>query len=88
MVLLSETVITKCDRKQLSQIIKIYYKVRQLLLLVQAVIRKCTRFISSLNGERTVGTFYEKRLQKTNQKECRMDKAIKRKDNKLYVKWK
>ena len=32
--------------------------------------------------------FYEKELQKTNQKEFRIEKVIKRKDNKLYVKWK
>ena len=33
-------------------------------------------------------TFYEKELQKTNQKEFRIEKVIKRKGNKLYVKWK
>ena len=30
--------------------------------------------------------FYEKKLQKTNQKEFRIEKVIKRKGNKLYVK--
>ena len=35
-----------------------------------------------------MGSFYEKELQKTNQKESRNEKAIKRKGNKLYVKWK
>ena len=30
----------------------------------------------------------EKELQKTNQKEFRVEKVIKRKDDKLYVKWK
>ena len=44
--------------------------------------------ISDLNGEETVGSFYEKELQKTNQKEFRIKKVIKRKGNKLYVKWK
>ena len=34
------------------------------------------------------GTFYEKELQKTNQKEFRIEKGIKRKIDKLYVKWK
>ena len=43
--------------------------------------------ISDLNGEETAGTFYEKELQKTNQKEFRIEKVIKRKGNKLYVKW-
>ena len=40
------------------------------------------------NGEEIVGTFYEKELQKTNQKEFRTEKVIKRKGGKLYVKWK
>ena len=44
--------------------------------------------ISDLNGEEIVGSFYEKELQKTNQKEFRIEKVIKRKGNKLYVKWK
>ena len=39
-------------------------------------------------GEEIIGTFYEKELEKTNQQEFRMEKAIKRKDDKLYVKWK
>ena len=38
--------------------------------------------------ERIVGTFHEKELQKTNQKEFRIGKVIKKKGNKLYVKWK
>ena len=38
-----------------------------------------TYLISDLNGERIVGTFYEKELQKTNQKKLRVEKAIKRK---------
>ena len=32
--------------------------------------------------------FYGKELQKTNQKEFRVEKVIKRKGDKLYVKWK
>ena len=42
---------------------------------------------NDLNGEEIVGSFYEKELQKTNQKEFRIEKVIKRKGNKLYVKW-
>ena len=38
-----------------------------------------TYVISDLKGEETVGTFYEKELQKTNQKEFRVEKLIKRK---------
>ena len=44
--------------------------------------------INDLNGEEIVRTFYENELQKTNQKEFRIVNAIKRKDDKLYVKWK
>ena len=46
-----------------------------------------TYVISDFKGEEIVGTFYEKELQKTNQKEFRVEKVIKRKGNKLYVKW-
>ena len=34
-----------------------------------------------------VASFYKKELQKTNQKEFRIEKVIKRKGDKLYVKW-
>ena len=44
--------------------------------------------INDLNGEEIIGTFYEKELQKTNQKEFRIEKVIKKKGDKLYVKWK
>ena len=37
-----------------------------------------TYAISDLNGENIVGTFYEKELQKTNQKEFRIEKIIKK----------
>ena len=47
-----------------------------------------TYFISDLKGEEIVGTFYKKELQKTSQKEFRVEKVIKRKGDKLYVKWK
>ena len=44
--------------------------------------------INDLNGEEITGTFYEKELQKPNQKEFRIEKVITRKGNKLYVRWK
>ena len=44
--------------------------------------------VTDLNGEEINGTFYEKELQKTNQKEFRLEKVIKKKGKKLYVKWK
>ena len=45
-----------------------------------------TNVINDLNGEEIVGTFYEKDLQKTNQKELRIEKVIKRKGDQLYAK--
>ena len=45
-----------------------------------------TYVISDLDREEIVGTFCEKELQNTNQKEFRIKKVIKRKDDKLYVK--
>ena len=47
-----------------------------------------TYTINDLNGEKVIGTFYKKELQKTNQKESRIEKILKRKGDKLYVKWK
>ena len=43
--------------------------------------------INDLNGEEIIGSFYEKELQKTNHKKFRIEKIIKRKGDKLYVKW-
>ena len=47
-----------------------------------------TYVICDLNDEETVGSFYEKELQKTNQKEFRIKKILKLKRNKSYVTWK
>ena len=47
-----------------------------------------TYVISDLNSEEIAGSFYEKELQKTNQKEFRIEKVLKRKSDKLCVKWK
>ena len=46
-----------------------------------------TYVINDINGEEVTRTFYEKELQKTNQKEFRIEKVIERKGDKLYVKW-
>ena len=47
-----------------------------------------TYVINDLNGEEIIGKFFEKELQKTNQEEFRIEKVIKRKGNKIYMKWK
>ena len=44
--------------------------------------------INDLNGEKIIGSFYEKELQKTDQEEFRIEKVIKGKGEKIYVKWK
>ena len=45
-----------------------------------------TCVISDLNGEEIIRTFYEKKLQKTNQKEFRTEKVLREKGDELYVK--
>ena len=47
-----------------------------------------TYVINDLNGEEIIDTFYEKELQSTKQQTFRIEKVIKKKDDKLYVKWK
>ena len=47
-----------------------------------------TYVINDLNGQKITGTFYEKELQKANHQEFRIQKVLKRKGDKLYVKWK
>ena len=47
-----------------------------------------TYVINDLSGDEISGTFYEKEQQKTNQQEFKIEKVIKRKLDKLYVKWK
>ena len=47
-----------------------------------------TYVLNDLNGEEIIGNFYENELQATNQREFRAEKVIKRKGDKLYVKWK
>ena len=44
-----------------------------------------TYVIENINRDETVAKFYEKELEKTNQTEFRVEKAIKRKGVKLYV---
>ena len=60
---------------------------KKLLLLIK--LKKTvpwTYAISDLNGEKIAGSFYEKEFQKTNEKEFRIEKVLKRKGDKLYVK--
>ena len=47
-----------------------------------------TYVVNDLNGKEIIGSFYEKELQKTSQEKFRLEKVLKRKGNKLYVKWK
>ena len=46
-----------------------------------------TYVISDLDDDEIIGTFYETELQKTNQQTFRIEKVIKTKENKVYVKW-
>ena len=47
-----------------------------------------TYVVNDLSGEKITGSFYEKELQKTSQEKFRIEKVLKRKGDKLYVKWK
>ena len=47
-----------------------------------------TSVINDLNSELITGSFYGKGLQKTSQERFRIEKVLKRKGDKLYVKWK
>ena len=47
-----------------------------------------TYVISDLIGEEITGSFHEKEWQKTSQEKFRIEKLVKRKGDKLYVKWK
>ena len=48
----------------------------------------CTYGTCDFKGEEILGTIFEIELQKTNQKDFRTEKIIKRKGDKPYVKWK
>ena len=48
----------------------------------------CIYVIESLNGEVIVRTFYENKLQKTNETSLELKKIIKKRGDKLYIKWK
>ena len=45
-----------------------------------------TYAINDLNGEKIIGAFYKKELRKIDQQEFRIEKVIKKKGNKLYIK--
>ena len=47
-----------------------------------------TYVIHDLIGQEIIGAFYEEELQKIDQQEFRTEKVIKKKGDKLYVKWK
>ena len=47
-----------------------------------------TYVINDLNGEEITGTFCEKKMQKSSQEKFRIEKVLKRKGDKLHVKWK
>ena len=47
-----------------------------------------TCVVSDLKSEEIVGTFYEKKLQRANQKGFIVEKVIMKKGDKLYLKWK
>ena len=63
-------------QKKFLLLIKLKIQFVGLMLLVTLMVKK------------NIGSFYEKELQKTSQEKFRIEKVLKRKDDKLYVKWK
>ena len=57
-------------------------------MLLKLKLQFLGRVVNDLSGEEITRRFYEKELQKTSQKEFRIEKVLKRKGDKLYVKWK
>ena len=43
--------------------------------------------LKDMNGEKIVGSFYEPELQKTKQEMFRIEKVLRKKGNKMFVKW-
>ena len=67
--------------------LKKYLLLKRLKILFRGLVND-NDVINDLNGEEIAGAFYEKELQKINQEEFRIEKVIKRKGDKIYVKWK
>ena len=62
---------------------------KKFLLVVKLKIQVLGLIVASdLNGEEITGSFHEKELQKTSQEKFRIEKVLKRKGDKFYVKWK
>ena len=72
--------------KTFLQKVTLHIGLKKFLWLKKLKILYCGHVINDLNGEEITGTFYENELQKTNQKEFRIEKVINRKGNKLHVK--
>ena len=47
-----------------------------------------TYVLNDLNGDEITGAFYKNEWQRTNQNEFRIEKVLKKKGDKSYVKWK
>ena len=72
-------------------LLKDTFQISQKKFFVVSKIKKTvtwTYVISELNGEEITGSFYEKEFQKNNQEKFRIEKLIKRKGDRLLVKWK
>ena len=75
------------DNVRISKYKSIFDKRQVPIWSEETFVIKKIRIISDLKVEKNFGTFYGKELQKTNEKEFRVEKVIKRKGDKLYVKW-
>ena len=69
-------------------LLKDTFKIGQRKFLFLSKLKIQFHVISDLNGEPMTWSFYEKELQKTIEEKFRIEKVIKGKGDKLYVKWK
>ena len=78
----------KKSKQSLLMIRPVHILILMLKIIMKILNLRLGTCISDLNGEEIVRTFYEKKLQRTNQTKFRIEKVIKRKGDKLYLKCK
>ena len=69
---------------------KIFWQQAEKVFLIKEIKDCLPRIyiISDLNDAKIVGKFYEKAMQKTGYFQLKVEKLIKRKSDRMYVKWK
>ena len=90
MTAIQKMLILMCQMKYKNIFAKVYTPNWSKEIFVVSKIKNTvpwTYIVNDLNGEEITESFYEKELQKTSQETFRIEKVLKRKCDKLYVKW-